>query len=393
MLKRLAEVNKILRPSALYKEMFPGRSPLASRSPLNNLYIPKIATENLSIKQLTDLEKDLSDHKLYTKPTSDVLAGNVMKKGSSKENFTNNAFGLNETFEEYRARLERLADTIVEKIRENPNVNNLSFQEAPIKEDYEYFKQILEKKLPGNWKFYNSAYGVLTALNTDKYQCEDISESIQLTSGMDFGPKDNRYKDDRFRSFKVQAAGEEPWILTNLHVPHDSPQAALKNLFVNLLKYHLDNIPRGGIKHVICGDWNATPAELDAAYEEACAEIEEQYKDKFSFIQQASVVAELASSVNGHQKALKLGQERPDVITVDGMVTININSDSKYSNRSKHVDFDKTPSVGIGILLLTSMGMLLSSKLSEKKQAAQSTAQESTEESEDFGKTSSPKNP
>lgn len=358
--KQTLSNSDLLNPSKLYSKMYPNINPVANFSRL---------VKHDDVKKLTDITPRISDHTWYASLKTKGMVGNLMKQGRTSHHRTNNAFKLHETPGDYKKRLAFIADTICEKIQLHPEIDHISLQEAPIKEHYEYFKQILEKRLPNKWKFYNSEYGLLTIVNIEKYHCEEISNSINLTKEMDFGEKDNRYKEARFRSFKVIPANENPWVLTNIHIPYGNKGPALKNLIVNALKYHLTNLPEKGIKHVICGDWNATPEDLDTAYEEAAEEIKFLIQNDSRFNNHVNIDATLSSSVHGHQQALKPGQDKPNCITVDGILVINISHSYDYKNKYKHTNFTKDSSLGLAIALLSSMSLILTNSQKSKNNA------------------------
>ena len=239
--------------SALHKAMYPG---------VNPLLISKDLLVHHKIRKITPLSPEFSDHIGYEVKGSGIFALNMMKRGMQRGERFNNAFSQLETPEQYTNRVIKMAHSIADEIEKNPDITKYLAQEAPIGENYQIFKEVIAQRLSDKWVCHNSDYGVLTMINTEKFAVTEISDDIQLTAGMDFA---------RFRAFEITESGEDPYILINLHAPHDNQGDTLKVFIKNVIR-ELGNSER---KVVICGDWNSTPQEINKSIQAAYTEIQD----------------------------------------------------------------------------------------------------------------------
>lgn len=348
-------VNRIIL-SKLHATLFPDVSVLQVSS---NLLV------NHNIRRITPLSPEFSDHIGYVAEEASIFAYNMMKRGSGR----NNAYLQLESPEEYTNRVIELANHIADIILKNPDINYYLAQEAPIGDNYELFKEIIADRLSDKWVCHNSEYGVLTMVNTEKFACRDVSDELNLTANMDF-----KYQDARFRAFEITESGKDPFILINLHAPHDDQSDTLK-LFIENVISELGTSER---KIVICGDWNATPQEIDNSISAAYAKIKDSI-DEYKFTCPVSVKTQYASSYSGHQKALKEGQETPDQISVDGVLTLNIKESLHFEFEHEEEEFKQNTTLGIGLAIISGIGLLFIDD------------EEDDDEEEEEEKTSSPK--
>ena len=323
----------------LHRAMYPSKS---------TLQISKDLLIRHNIRRVTTLSPKYSDHIGYIAKDSGIFSYNMMKLGGPR----NNAFAKIETPDEYRDRVIKLANFIATKILENPDINHYLAQEAPIGENYEIFKEIINQRLSNKWVCHNTDYGVLTMVNTEKFLCRDVSDELNLTSGMDF-----RYKDARFRAFEITEAGKEPYILINLHAPHDNQGDTLKLFIENVIR-ELGTCDR---KVLICGDWNATPREIGKSIKDAYKDVSDSL-DEYNFPCPISIKTKYSSSYSGHQKALKEGQVRPDFLSVDGVLTMNFKEGFHFEFEQEEEDYTKNFNLGVSLAVISGIGLLFTNE-------------------------------
>jgi len=272
---------------------------------------------------------------------------------------TNTAFGHNEDNEQYRARIRDNVEKLTAEIRNNPDTAYIVCQEAPIRDDLDYFKSLLVENLPDNWpidRLYidDTNWGVVTLINLEQIACERV-ESIDLTVGLEI----DRIN-ERCRTVKVTQAGEDERFVTNLHLPHDSPEEACKGILYRAIKHKMMQPGEKKGSHTLCGDWNIQPDVLSDLVHEVLEDIKRE-EGTFDAEHPVSVNATIYSSPGGHLKA------DGSKLSVDASLLITFEPSSRYDYSYKSESFDKA--VGMFFAMLASAGIALFSKDDDLEEA------------------------
>jgi exonuclease III len=306
--------------SSLYSTMFGDTSPI---TPIITYKPPVISFTG---KQTSSFSPLSSDHKMYTEPKTKGITWNLMMQAKSSQREgqaprSNTAFGHTENQTQYQDRIKENVLKLSEELHNNPDTPYIVFQEAPIGDNYEYFKTELEKNMPKNWCLEhvymdNTNWGVVTFINKKKMDCKQI-ERLDLTEGIPVNQLDIRC-----RTFKLTKNDASVLFLTNIHLPHDSPEAACKGIIRNVIWSQMITPGAKKGEHIIVGDWNIEPTKLDELTKEVVAEIQ---RDEHCFDKNHPVHLDLSlfSSPEGHLKA------NGSTLSVDGALFIRFEPSDK----------------------------------------------------------------
>ncbi|WP_298623945.1 hypothetical protein [uncultured Legionella sp.] len=188
-----------------------------------------------------------------------VLTWNIMMRGQYNETKRryNNAYSANETKAEYLLRIERIAQNIAECVKKDPNFAMIFLQEAPVcPTEQKYMTDWLEEYLPSHFKVQLNAtdWGILTIVNSHFFPDLRKLDTVYAGELCDMNTRKTTF---------VLPGLKTP--LTNLHLPHDKPQEALK-LVMNYLAHALtSNIQRNERygSFVFTGDWNLSAETIE----------------------------------------------------------------------------------------------------------------------------------
>ena len=358
LLSQLGTKTPLLSP--LYEALFGGKSPL-----LRPLITYKPPILGIPMQQKSIFSRSSSDHKLYVDPIGGGIGWNLMMQAKHSQPLgqpsrTNTAFGHNEDDAQYRARIEDNVLKLAKELHENPNAPFIVCQEAPIGENFKYFKNLLEQHLPEHWlleRLYvdNTEWGVVTLINRDKVGCELI-ERLDLTGGISVGQLDARC-----RTFKLTVEGREDRFLTNIHLPHQSPEIACKGLLYNVIKHKMTQKGDKTGSHVICGDWNIEFDALSEIINQVLAEIQSE-EEHFDQEHPVSIKITFFCSPEGHLKA------DGSKLSVDGALLVSFKRSSKYEYSFNWEPFEKGSATLLGIIIVSSLGMLFIEKEKEEQE-------------------------
>lgn len=288
--------------SRLHKAIYGASSPL----PVNIIRPMPTRIDDTSMLQKSTFSQSSSDHKLIVDRKGQSIQWNLMMqaKYSVREGQaprTNTAFGHNEDDHQYRARIRSNVLKLIDEIRDNPETAFVVCQEAPIGKYMDYFQSLLVDNLPETWPVEhlymdNTTWGVFTLINRKKISCEHV-EHMDLTAGLEI-------KDigERCRTVKICQAGEEDRFVTNVHLPHNSPEEACKGIVYRAIKHKMMQPGEKRGSHLICGDWNIQPCVLSNIIKQVFDDLKREEKS-FDPEHPVSVSTTIYSSLGGHLKA------------------------------------------------------------------------------------------
>lgn len=189
-------------------------------------------------------------YKQYEKVS--LLTWNMMMRGkynTDKKRF-NNAFGVDESVDEYLSRVEKVVRNIGECVSRHPEVAMIFLQEAPVKPEHlTQMQDWFAKYLPEGFILNLDAteWGILTLTNQAIFP--ELNKLRTVYSGA-LSEMNTRKSTMVLPGLKTQ--------FTNLHLPHDNPEEGLELVIGNLKRSLLTNImndERYG-SFIFTGDWN-----------------------------------------------------------------------------------------------------------------------------------------
>lgn len=259
----------------------------------------------------------ISDHRFAI--SGEVATFNGMKQG----NGNNNGFGTTETHDQYLERFQNQTYAPIADILENNgNVAILACQEMPIDKHGPIQSEVMEKNFPHNWKpssdgifSHYSNYGVTTHINYKRLNYTKPVQICELT-------QDTNIKgiEERFVTFAMTDKNNgQPKYVTNLHLNHGSPAQEMRLLGEKVIRHLCNNHKDTPRQHLLVGDWNLTPNEIDAIMKNVYDSIKSDLESN-----PVKINITYHSSVNGHKK------RNGELKSVDGKMVIEVRKSKDY---------------------------------------------------------------
>lgn len=235
-----------------------------------------------------------------------------------------NGYGhSNESPLEYQQRILRILEKLKGWLDENPDIEVIAWQEAPITEDdvafvNSYIREHLPEWDAGN--FSATGFGVKTLVKN-----ANQPNAFQLDAS--FNARMAGYQ-DRIQTIRLNNRSK----LSNVHVPHgkgDTPEevaAARKAAFKTMIKATLldmmttYNPDKELLQHHIVGDKNLPPELIEVYVKETYAELRSEFPG-----QPFGLMGSYESSANGHRHLFYPpagGEPIVEMLSVDGCLTL-----------------------------------------------------------------------
>ena len=205
----------------------------------------------------------ISDHEPVIE--GDVLSWNIMMQGkyNQEKNRYNNGLQLIETQGQYQQRLARIAAVLASIISNNPQIQVICLQEAPIlKQDVEFFADCCLRyrdmqKFTGALRDESvlTSWGLMSLFNGDRYSYESKP----------FGAEGLEARVQKFKLFDRKEGSKRTVI--NLHLPFDKakhdPCSMVKEVS-GMVKKTADGLKK---EVMIAGDFNFPVSKFSALHE------------------------------------------------------------------------------------------------------------------------------